>query len=390
MTRTPPAGMTSRERILSALRREPVDYVPCCIAFNPLAETQRRGHPWNFPWLRTATLEDELRYQVEQLGLDQVVGTHVDLCRPGTGVESRVWLDRDVLHKSYRTPAGELHASIRFDENWPHGRDIPFYSDFNVGHFVEPWIQSEADLASFTNIVRLSDAPAVTAQAREKAGQARQMAEQFSMATLAHIGTGLTGAQQLFGASQLCMMILDNPDLVHAYMEHEHRINLRTIEILGGAGIDILRRNGFYETTDFYSPDMLRRFVAPRVSREIEAAQAAGMLTSYTVHTGLAPILDYLADLPVDSLFGMDMSFKDLDLDAVKRTVCRTKALWIGPSSTYHLWKGPDPTRAAVRRVFSIFGRTGLILSPCVSVHSIMPWDSTRAMIDEWKKLRRP
>ena len=37
-------------------------------------------------------------------------------------------------------------------------------------------------------------------------------------------GKGLTGALQLFGASQLCMMTIDNPGLVDAYLDHEHRI----------------------------------------------------------------------------------------------------------------------------------------------------------------------
>ena len=42
--------MTSRERVLAALRREPVDYVPCVCGFNPLSAVQRKGRTWNFPW----------------------------------------------------------------------------------------------------------------------------------------------------------------------------------------------------------------------------------------------------------------------------------------------------------------------------------------------------
>ncbi len=89
-----------------------------------------------------------------------------------------------------------------------------------------------------------------------------------------------------------------------------------------------------------------------------------------------------------DSFFGIDIAFKDIDLKAVKQSLKQT--LWIGPSSTYHLWQGPQATRRAVRALFSTFGKTGIILSPAVSAHSIMPWESTVAMIDEWKKLRCP
>ena len=57
--------------------------------------------------------------------------------------------------------------------------------------------------------------------------------------------------------------------------------------------------------------------------------------------------------------------------------------------------KAPKPVddvlllvRQAVRDVFAAFGKRGLIIGPCPSAHSIMPWQNTLAMVDEWKKLR--
>ena len=380
--------MTGRERLLAALRREDVDYVPCCASFNPLTAVQRTAHGWNFPWPSDASRGEQLAYQVEQLGLDQVVHVGIDLCRPAPGVESSVWLDGDVLHKVYTTPAGDLHASVRYNDLWPCGKDIPFYSDFNIGHYVEPWIQNESDLACFKQIRRLCDAGNVLEEARSNFTAARDLADRYRVATVAGIGMGLTGAMQLFGASELCIATIDNPALVDAYLEYEHLINLRTIEVFGDFGADIVRRNGFYETADFYGPDTLERFVGPRLRREADAARAAGMLTSYTVHTGVMPILDYLASLTMDSFFGIDVAFKGADLPEIRDRLAGTKSLWTGPSSTYHLWSGPDATRRAVREVFDVMGKRGLILSPCVSAHSIMPWESTLAMIDEWCKQR--
>lgn len=380
--------MTCRERLLAALRREDVDYVPCCASFNPLTAVQRKEHGWNFPWSPGATRAAQLACQVEQLGLDQVVHVGIALCRPAPGVESRVWLDNDILHKVYTTPAGDLHASVRYNELWPHGRDIPFYSDFNIGHYVEPWIRNESDLICFKQIQRLCDTGDVLEEARSNFAAARDLADRYHLATLAGVGMGLTGAMQLFGASELCIMTIDNPTLVDAYLEHEHLINLRMIEVFGDFGADIMRRNGFYETADFYGPDTLERFVGPRLRREADAARAVGMLTSYTIHTGVMPILDYLASLTMDSFFGIDVAFKGVALTGIRDRLAGTKSLWTGPSSTYHLWSGPDATRRAVREVFDVMGKKGLILSPCVSAHSIMPWESTLAMIDEWRKLR--
>jgi len=370
--------MTSRERILAAMRYEEVDHVPCAVAFNPLTPVLRKGHTWNFPWSEDASEEEQIAYQVERLGLDQVVGRYIDLCRPVPGVTSRVRLEAGVLHKTYTTPAGELHAAVKYNELWPHGKDIEFYSDYNIGHFVEPWIRNEADLACFKQVRALSDTADVVQAARELFAHAKRLADRYQLATIASAGAGLTGAMQLFGASELCLMTLENPALVDEYLEYEHQINL----------VDILGRNGFYESADFYSADTLERFLGKRLRLEADSAKAGRMLTRYTINTGVMPILDYLATLTTDSFFGIDIAFEGVDLRAIRDRLAPAKSFWIGPSSVYHIWKGPEPTRQAVRDVFDVFGKRGLILAPCVSAHSIMPWESTLALIEEWRALR--
>jgi uroporphyrinogen-III decarboxylase len=381
-------AMTSRERLLAALRGEAVDAIPCCIHFNPLDVAARRGRTWNFPWPERATDEEKLAYQVEHLGLDQVVSMSIDLCAPVDGVEWKTWREGDVLHNAYQTPAGELHASVNFGELWPHGDRIPFYSDFNVGHFVEPWIRNEADLACLQQICRLHDTREALDSARAAYAAAKQLADRYGLPTHAAVGMGLTGAQHLFGVTDLCLMTVDQPDLVEAYLDYEHQINLRTLEVLGDLGVDMVRRNGFYETADFYSPQMLERFLGDRLRAEAATAAQAGMHMSYTVHTGITPIFDYLAGLGMHSLFGIDPVAQEMDAAALHRQLSPVSGLWMGPSSTYHIWQGPEATRQAVREVFEVFAEPGFVLSPAVSVHSIMPWESALAMIDEWRKLR--
>ena len=85
-----PSAMSSRERLLAALRREPVDYVPCCGFFNPLTEVQRRGYTWNFPWPPEASWEEQVTYQVEQLGLDEMAPIGVTITQPDPEVTSRI------------------------------------------------------------------------------------------------------------------------------------------------------------------------------------------------------------------------------------------------------------------------------------------------------------
>jgi hypothetical protein len=133
---------------------------------------------------------------------------------------------------------------------------------------------------------------------------------------------------------------------------------------------------------------MLERFLGPRLRREFAAARSRGLATVYTVHTGVMPILDYLVGLGLDATFGLDLAFKGVDPARIRDGLGARQAFWLGPSSTFHLWSGPEATRRAVRQVFEVFGRRGLVLGASVSAHSIMPWESTQALLDEWRQLR--
>ncbi len=383
-----PQAMSSRDRIRAAIRREPVDRVPCCGFFNPLSPQQRVGHTWNFPWPDGTPYAEQIRYQVEELGLDQVVYFSASATRQHPEVTSEVHIEGDVLRKVYHTPAGDLSAAVRYNDMWPHGEDIPFYSDHNVGHYIEPWLQTREDLDCLRFVFEPLDMGEALDAARSYYAEQRALADRFGLAVMGIGGMGLTGAQHLFGVRELCMLTIEDPELVDDYLEFDHQRILRTLDLYGELGVDIVTRNGFYETADFYSPSTLGRFLTDRLNTEARAAHSHGMLTTYTVHTGVMPILDHLAGLELDSLVGIDLAFHGVDPYEIRDRLAPNKAFWTGPSSTFHIWKGPEATREAVRLAFDCFGKTGLILSQCVSSHSIMPWESTLAMIDEWKKLR--
>jgi len=134
---------------------------------------------------------------------------------------------------------------------------------------------------------------------------------------------------------------------------------------------------------------MLEDFIGETLRAEGRAAREAGMATSYTINTGVMPILGYLATLEFDTFFGVDIGFNDFDLVKLRDSQGDRRSYWIGPSSVYHFQQGkPDLIRAAVRQCFEVLGTRGLIIGPMVSAHSIMPWEDTLTMVDEWKKLR--
>jgi len=382
-----PGQMSHKERVLAALKRQDVDYVPCSPTFNPLHESQREGYRYQFPW--GPSLREEMRHCVEELGIDPVMRCGVGGQYPAAGVSSKVWLADSIIHKVWTTPAGDLHAGVRYDDVWPHGLDIPFFSDFNIGHFVEPWLQTEGDLECLRHILRAPERRDEIEKLRFQFNEAKRIAGRWELATLAAIGSGLTGAHQLCGSEPLCLLVVDNPGLADGYLQLEHKLNLRHLELAAECGIDIIRRNGFYETCDFFSPAMLGRFLGQPLRAEIDAAHAAGSVIAYIVHTGVMPMLDHLRRLDFDCLMHIDIAFEGVDVEVVRDSQQGAKSFWIGPSGTYHMWSDdPEVVRDAVRQVFRVFGKRGLLITPCPSAHSIMPWENTLAMIDEWRNLR--
>ena len=379
--------MTPRDRVLAAVRREPVDYVPCAPFFSHLTEVQRRGKPWNYPWKPD---EDSRDYLINVLGVDPVVeiGWWDGAYCPADGVTAGVWKEGEVLHKTYETPSGELHAAVEASELWPFGDNIPLYHDF-VGHYREPWLQTEADLECLRHVILPPRTDAQVEAARAVVRERKALADSLNLPTMASIGLGLTAALMACGAEQICTMVIDNPDLVDGFLELEHQCSVRLMEIASEAGVDIIRRNGFYETGDFYSPAMLERFLGNRLRAEVEAIHAGGALAAYTVHSGIMPMLDYLDGIDFDCIIHLDIGFEDIDAHAVDAKLGARKSFWTGPSSTFHMYaRDPEDVRQAVRNVFAAFGKTGLLLAAVSSTHPMMPWENTLAMIDEWRKLR--
>ena len=379
--------MTSRERVLAAMQRKPVDYVPCSLFINPQDFVQRIGRTYQFPFGPTSP--EIVTYFVEEHGVDMIASVPWQTYYPEPGVSSEISMENDIIAKTWSTPSGKLTASIKYDDNWPHGYDIPFFSDYTIGKFVQPWIETETDLECLKHILKPPTTGDQMDRLRFMWNVTRRFAEKYSIPTMLSAGMGLTGAQQLIDSTPICLMVVDNPDLVDAYLELEHGLTMKNYEIALDFGVDIIRRNGFYESCDFYSPGMLSKFLKRRINEEAKIVHEAGKLISYTVLTGYTPMLDHLSSLDLDCLFSPDPFFEGEDPVALNQVCGDKKAFLSGPSDTIHMpWDDQDAVRNAVEKTFEIYGKTGLIIAACSSAKATHPWANTLALIDTWKKLR--
>jgi len=379
-----PQGMNSRERILAALRRQDVDYVPCCCFFTPSLVGPR------YTWKGRADTLDKI---VNGLGLDGYVHTGIEASWHPE-VTARVWREErsgerwPILHKEIRTPKGPLTAAIYITDDLEHKEDIPLISDWNVSRYVKPWLQTMEDVERF-RYVYLPPLDRDIAVARERFAAEKRLAEEYGVITRAHCGLGLTAAILMFGAQQAVMVSMDHPEIIQRFLEIEHQATMKRAELLASLGVDVIVRNGFYETTDFWSPGQLEHFLLPLLSDEVKVMKSGGAAVTYTVETGIMPMLDMLAKLDFDGYHAIEPALGHQDMRMVADRLCDRHSTWGGVSGPIHIGEGtPEIARQAVRDAFATFGKRRLVLSAVPSIRAHWPWENALAMFDEWRRLR--
>ena len=377
--------MTSRERILAAFGRREVDHVPCSIYLN--ANMTKYGYD-------PGTTESAISFH-ERLGVDPVVDIPMVAARPHPEVRSRVWVDRpagasgDVLFKEYATPAGTLRVGVRLTPEWPFGRDIPFPGDdFCVSHLFEPLVKSPDDVDAYAFLLRPPSRPDVD-RYRTRIDAVKEAAGRHAVAVRVTAGQGLATLLFQMGTEHLIYFAVDHPGAFARLARIESDVTVAALQLYAEIGVDMVKRFGGYEQTNFYSPAIYRSVVAPLLRREVQAAHALNLPIYYRVVTGMKPLLGDIAATGLDCVEGFEPALSDCPNAVIQQHLGGRVCLWTGVSSPGHIGGSDEEgVRAAVRDAMETFGRRGFILGVTNSIRSHWKWEHTLAMIDEWQRLR--
>ncbi len=392
------ADLSSRRRMLAALEGRPTDRVPCCFMI--------------FSALRSKCASDEefVRKQVE-LGLDTVVETaswtagrspeHRDLpglhLRYPEGTEIRYRREtgrggRPVLHKEYVTPAGTLTAAATITEDWPYPGVVPLFDDYLIPRSQKFLIETRQDL-EVLRFLLADPAPEDAAQFQQHAAEAKALAAELDLLVTGGMGVGLEAGGWLCGLEQLVLRALDEPDFVTELVELLHAWNLKRMQVVLGADVDLFVRRGWYEGTDFWSPELFRAFVYPYLQREAALAHEQGAKFGYINTSGTMPVLDQIIEAGVDVLIGVDpVEGKGTDLAEMKRRAEGRIALWGGVNGFITVEGGSEEEiRQAVHAALGTLGPTGFILSPVDNIRDESPatWRNVQVFIQAWKEARQ-
>jgi uroporphyrinogen-III decarboxylase len=389
------AELTSRERMLRALARQPVDHTPCCLM--------------SFTALRKRLHED--RYAValteQQMGLDAMLFIptasrarrleHPDLrglpVRWPDDVSVEAWREGDgasaTLQRRYHTPRGILSAAVTLSEDWPHGDRLPFVDDYQIPRCIKPLITTADDLEVLAYLLQ-PPSPADAAAFRAEAAQAHAFAETHGILLAGGWGVGMDMANWLCGMEPLMVATLEAPAFVDELLELIHRWNLARMELVLSGPVDLYLRRAWYEGCDFVTPSFYRASILPRLKREVELAHSRGAMFGIICTSGTRPMLQCYLEAGFDVLVGIDpVQGTHTEMALLREKLGGRICLWGGVSGAVTVEMGtPDEVREAVSLALHTLGGEGFVLSPVdnLTVDAPRTWANLEVFIDAWRR----
>jgi uroporphyrinogen-III decarboxylase len=381
-------GLSSRERLLCAMRRQAADHVPLWNLW------RNRDIPFRY------TTQTERAEAVLGLGLDDTLllqpplnkTEHYDANRVPdvTTRVQRVQAEGErypLLIKEYETPAGQLRQVVRQTEDWPYGEDVRLFSDHNVSRSKEFPVKGPEDLPRLRYLLSEPTADLI-GEFRQAAAQLRRESRRLGV-VLEGGWTALgDAALWLLGTEALLWLQMDQPEFLEELLELVCRWELRRMELLLDAGVEVIVHSAWYESTDFWTPTNYRRLLKPRLQRMVQMAHQAEALFSYIITTSWQALIDDLVELGIDSLLGVDPVQGKADLKEAKRRLGASMCLWGGVNGAITLGHGtPEEVRRATEEAISTLGPGGgFVLYPVDQLIKETPWANVKAMIECWRE----
>jgi hypothetical protein len=297
--------------------------------------------------------------------------------------------DYPVLHKVYETPAGPLTTVVRTTEDWPHGNDIPLFSDYSLPRASEFLVNGPEDLDKLAYVMTSPDDEQI-ARFRERARQLRAVSDEHQVLIEGGRIEGSDAAFWLCGVEPLLIAAAQQPSFVSRLLDFIEQWERTRIELCLDVGVDVILRRGWYETPDLWSPRLFRQMIAPMLGREVSVAHQGGARFRYIMTMGIMPILEDLAQAGVDVLAGVDPVQGGADLGMVKASlggrVCvmggMNAAITLGPGSSV------GQIRRAVDEAIEILAPGGgFILYPVDQVFDDTPWRNVLTLIERWREI---
>lgn len=191
----------------------------------------------------------------------------------------------------------------------------------------------------------------------------------------------------LRGSEQLLMDMALRPEMAHWLMDRFTDFYLAFFDRMLTAAqgrIDMLRAADDLGTQRglFFSPEMFRTFIKPRLQRLIDMTHSHGVKFLFHSCGAIRPVIEDLIEIGVDILDPLQAAADGMEPQALKDAYGDRLCLHGGICTQYLLPKGtPATVREEVRRRVEILGAGGgYILAPCHVLQTDVPTENILAL----------
>ena len=394
--------MSSRERMLAAIRREGPDHVPLSLMIS-------QGPYFKEPLFWYNQIERAER--LLDLGLDPVIDIWLPDPQPHPDVAIKTWREHKgsevLITKEYHTPAGVLRQTVHETEDWCSHRHagwqpttfgienrnfcgVDLFDDYNVSRRTEPWVKSPEDLDKLRFIIRPPDGHLLE-EWRMDAERAVELAQGYEVLTEARRTIVGDAFQWFCDIPWFTMQLYDDPGFVEEFLGIFQDWSIKLVELVLQVGVDVVQYRGWYEPPTFWGTEGWQKHIVPLIEEQTGMVHEGGRLHSYLLTEGHTPYAKILKDMGVDVLQGIDpRMLHGGDLHSIFDQLGDSKAFWGGVDVEHTLLsEDRDRIRTAVREAIEILGGNGgLVLS--ANLHRDVPHQSIMWMIEAWREYCNP
>jgi len=337
--------MSSKERIIATIKHETTDHIPLC--FEGIGHQSVAFIDHRYP-----EYSDRVHFY-----LDMEIDTAVRFSPPlysDSGFQTKEWQEHHsgepypLLMKEYITPKGNLKQIVRKHE-YPSD-SVGLFSDHNVpsSRSSKYLIDKEEDLEKLEYILRPPNDEDLH-RYRQQAKIARKFCDEEQVLFAGYLQGVGDPLLWMSGIETVVLSPVLNPDFLKQYVDIVSKWDKALLEIQIEAGIDLIIRRGWYESTDFWAPEFFREFLFKPLKQEIEMAHQAGVYFTYVMNSKARPMLDIFRDLEFDVYSNIDPVTIDMDLADLKREIGDSITLYGGVNNFLVVENGTvDEVRKAV------------------------------------------
>ena len=309
--------MSSKERLIATIRHEETDHVPLCfegIGHQSAAFVDRR-YPNVF---------DRVVFYLD-MEMDSAVRISPPLLS-NSGFETREWKENDqdesypLLVKEYITPKGNLKQMVR-THDYPSD-SVRLFADHNVpeSRSKKYLIEKEEDLEKLEYLLVPPDDNDLQWY-RQQTEEARRFCDEKQVLLAGYLQGVGDPLLWMSGIETVVMSPVLNPDFMKRYVDIVAGWNKKLLEIQIDAGIDLIIRRGWYESADFWAPDLFHEFLFEPLKQEIDMAHQAGVYFTYVMNSQAKPMLDIFRELGFDVYSNIDPMTLGMDLADLKHEI---------------------------------------------------------------------